>query len=496
MKVLASDDMEGRGTGTVGYEKAAAYVVSEFRRAGLQPAFGTDFKQPVRFNTRKIVESDSSLELIRNGTPERLTLGDDAIVALGVDPAASIEAPLVFVGYGLTVPEEGFDDLAAQDLKGKIIVTLPGGPPNIPGPLVAHYRTAAEREKFLQKAGVVGTVQIQNPRTADLPWARTSLQRLNEAMSLAQPDLVDNRSLRIGVTVNAARADKWLVGTGHTINELLDLVDAKKPLPHFPLTVTLRARVHVEHRSVESPNVAGIWRGSDPMLRDEYVVLSAHLDHNGLGQPIDGDRIYNGAMDNASGVAALIEVARSLKASATPLRRSVLVVAVSGEEKGLLGSRYFVAHPPVDRRTMIADINADMFLPIYPFKVATVYGLGESTLADAVRQTAASMHIDVQDDPAPQRSVFTRSDQYNWIRRGVPALMVAIGNRKGSPEEAAEKAWLAKRYHAPSDDVSQPVDMQAAGDYVEFLTRLATTVANARTRPHWNSNSFFKRFEE
>jgi Zn-dependent M28 family amino/carboxypeptidase len=250
----------------------------------------------------------------------------------------------------------------------------------------------------------------------------------------------------------------------------------------------------VERRQVESQNVVASRPGSDPTLRNEYVVLTAHLDHVGVGEPINGDKIYNGAMDDASGVASLLEIVQTLRDTSATTRRSLLVVAVTGEEKGLLGSRYFAAHPTVDPERMVADVNVDMFLPLYPLRLLTVYGLNESDLGDDVRKVAKSMNVELQDDPAPQRNVFVRSDQYNFIRHGIPAVMIAFGHKKGSPEEEIEQAWLTNRYHAPSDDLSQPIDLKAAADYNRFIMMLAETVADKAARPQWKSGSFFRRF--
>ena len=494
VEALANDGMRGRQTGSSEHRKAAEYVASQFQQAGLSPAGVNGYLQPVKFDVRRIVEPQSSLELVRNGQADRLVLGEDATISLRNNPADAVEGPLVFAGYGLSVPEMKFDDFAALDLKGKIAVTIAGGPSSVPGNLRAHYGYASERGKVLEQVGAIGLVTIQNPSSADVPWARSSLARLQESMSLTDPALVDMKNMRITATVNAAHADKWLAGSGHTIAELLKLADAGHTLPRFPLSASLRAKVKVERRQVESQNVVAALPGTDPVLKDEYVVLSAHLDHVGVGEPIKGDAIYNGAMDDASGVASLLEIARSLRDARTMLRRSLLFVVVTGEEKGLLGSRYFAAHPTVDATHMIADLNMDMFLPIYPMRLLTVYGLGESDLGSAVRKVAASSNVEVQDDPAPQRNVFVRSDQYNFIRRGIPAVMIAFGSRKGSPEEATEKAWLTNRYHAPSDDLSQSVDLRAAAAYNQFMMTLATTVANDTTRPKWKPESFFKRF--
>src|SRR5215467_3088602 len=495
VEMLANDEMQGRDTGSPAHRKAADLVAAQFQRAGLTPGGIAGYLQPVKFTGRKIIEADSSLDLVRNGKAEKLTLGEDAVINLRINPAESVEASLVFAGYGLTVPDLNYDDLAGLDLKGKILVVLAGGPSTIPGPLRSHFAFPIERQKFLEQAGAAGLITIQNPRTDDVPWARSALARFQESMSLADQDLADYKSLKLGATINAAHADKWLAGSGHTITELLDLVTAGKPLPRFPLVPALRARVKVNRRDIESQNVVGIRPGSDPALKNECVVLSAHLDHVGVGEPIDGDKIYNGAMDDASGVAAILEIANELNQERVTTKRSLLFVAVTGEEKGLLGSRYFTAHPTVDAKRMVADLNMDMFLPLYPFKILTVYGLNESDLGDTIRTVAKPMNLQVQDDPEPARNIFVRSDQYNFIRHGVPAVMTDIGNLKGSKEAAIEKAWLDKRYHAPSDDLKQPIDLQAAADYVEFMRRLTLDVADAPAKPQWKTDSFFRRFQ-
>jgi Zn-dependent M28 family amino/carboxypeptidase len=494
VSVLADDQMQGRNTGSVEHRRAAEWLASQFQRLGLKPAGINEYIQPVKFDGRKIVEARSSLELINGGKAERLTFGEDAVVNLRVDPAESIEAPLVFAGYGLVVPESNFNDFAGLDVRGKVIVTFAGGPSTIPGNLRAHYGYATERQKFLEQAGAIGLVTIANPHTADIPWARSSLARLQESMSLADPALTDLRNLKISLGVNAAHADKWLAGSGHTIDELLALVDAGKALPHFALVPSLRAKIAVERRQVESQNIAAVLSGSDPTLSKEYVVLSAHIDHLGVGEPIDRDAIYNGAMDNAAGVASMLEIAQTLHDSNAMLKRSLLFVAVTGEEKGLLGSRYFAAHPTIDRSTMVADLNLDMFLPIHPMRLLTAYGLTESTLGDDVRTVAKTMKVEVQDDPEPHRNVFVRSDQYNFIRLGIPSIFLGFGAAKGSADERTEKEWLKNRYHAPSDDVRQPIDLKAADDFNRFMLTLTQNVANSASRPQWKNNSFFRRF--
>jgi Zn-dependent M28 family amino/carboxypeptidase len=492
---LADDRLEGRLTGSPGHRLAAEYVAAQFEKAGLQPAGTNAYIQPVKFQTRRIDESRSSLALVRNGQTEPLVQGDDAYISARSDPATAIEAPLVFIGYGLAVPENHHDDFAGLDLRGKIVVYISGGPSDIPGPLRAHYQSGHERNKALERAGVAGTVSLQNPQGTDIPWDRASLSRFQVAMSLASP-VVDGRPGKTAVIFNPARAAKLFAGAGHDVADLLAQAADGKPLPRFPLLVSLRVKAALVRSEVESQNVAGVLPGADPELKKEYVVLSAHLDHLGVGEPIRGDRIYNGAMDDASGVASLLDMAASLKESGARLRRSLLFVTVTGEEKGLLGSEFFAHNPTVDKKHIVADLNVDMFLPLFPLRLMTVYGVNESDLGPQIREVAARLGVTVQEDQEPQRNVFIRSDQYSFIKEGVPSLAFKVGYAKGSPEERIAKTWLKERYHAPSDDVNQPVDKSCAAKFNQVVMELAKVVANRTERPRWNADSFFRRFSD
>jgi Zn-dependent M28 family amino/carboxypeptidase len=495
VEALANDGMEGRNTGSPAHKRAAEYVAEQFRKAGLEPAGIGGYIQPVAFKTCRIVESGSSLALVRNGHREPLVLGEDANISMRVDPAPAIDAPLVFAGYGLNIPERGINDLAGLHLKGAIVVYIASTPKSLPGPLQAHFGSAAERWKMYKAAGAIGTISIANPKSTDIPWERSTLARLQPSMSLADASLDDAPGQQLAVTMNPAHADKLLAGSGHTFSELLALVDAGKAVPAFPLTARLKATTTVERSQVESQNVAGILRGSDPNRRNEYVVLSAHLDHLGIGEPINGDKIYNGAMDNASGVAAILEVATRLHNSGVNPARSILFLAVTGEEKGELGSRYFASHPTVARSSIVANVNTDMFLPLFPLKILMVLGLDESDLGQDIRATAKELGLEVQADPEPQRNRFVRSDQYSFIKVGIPALAMKVGYEEKTPEAAIAAKWIAERYHAPSDDLNQPVDLSAADKFVETLVNLALRIANRADRPKWNDSSFFKRFE-
>jgi Zn-dependent M28 family amino/carboxypeptidase len=493
IKVLAADNMEGRDTGSPGLKKAEAYVVGKLKSAGLQPAGVKGYYQPVKFVSRQLVEQESNAALLRDGKAEALTLGEDAFFSTRVDLAPEVEAPLVFVGYGLSIPENDFDDLAGLNLKGKVAVLISGSPSQIPSALSAHHQTAAERWKPFFAAGAVGIVTIPNPASMDVPWSRMALNRLHPSMELAGAEFNETEGEKLAMYFNPAHADKLLAGSGHSFQELAELAKDRKPLPHFPLTASLRTRARLKTKVVTSSNLVARLPGNDPQLKSEYVVLSAHIDHVGIGEPINGDRIYNGAMDNAAGVAVLLDVAASLKQHPEDLKRSLLFVFVTGEEKGLLGSKYFAARPTVDPKSIVADINVDMFRPLVPLKLLTVLGLAESDLGEVARQVAESDGVSVQPDPQPLRNVFVRSDQYSFIRHGVPALAMDVAPTTPEQKQIFQD-WLTKRYHAPSDDLDQPVDLAAAGKYEEIIRQLLVKVADDPQRPQWKADSFFRRY--
>ncbi len=491
---LADDKLRGRDTGSEGHRQAAEYVAREFARAGLGPAGSEGFFQSVKLTSRTLVEGESGLVLVRDGRREPLTLGEDAILSTRVDTPATLEADLVFAGYGLSIPEANHDDFAGLDVGGKLVVFLSGAPAKIAGPLASHMQSAAERAALLKQHGALGVIMIQNPKTMDIPWERAKLARFMPSMGFADPALDETQGMKLMVVINPAHAEKIFEGSGHTFQEIVDAANSQKALPHFALPARLEAKAKVERASILSQNVVALLPGNDPVLKDEYVVFTAHLDHIGVGKPIKGDDIYNGAMDNASGVATLLDVAAMLTESGTKLRRSVLFVAVTGEEKGLLGSRFFAQSPTVDAQKIVANINIDMILPLYPFKKLSVFGGEESDLGDDAAEVARVSGVLPRPDPVPERNVFIRSDQYSFIRRGIPSLMVMVGFDKGSPEEEIVMKWLTERYHGPADDVNQPVDKQAAGEFDSLVAKLLARVANRESRPRWKESSFFKRF--
>lgn len=510
IQYLAGDPLEGRATGSDGYRKAVEYVQSAFERIGLKAA-GTDgYQQPVAFETHLVDNDQSSLALVRDGKAEPLALGSEASFSPRASLAPAMEAPMAFVGYGMEIPEVHYSDLNGIDLRGKVAVYVnAGGPVDAPPNLKSHYSSAGERWAALRKAGAIGSATIANPRMpppSATPGAagspangagrdgRAGRGPVQPTFVLADRNLQDTEGMAVGIVITRQGGEKFFAGSGHTYDEILKLAQANQPLPRFPMEPLLRSRVALRRDTVTAPNVVGLLPGSDDRLKNEYVVMSAHLDHLGVGRPVNGDSLYNGAFDNASGVASVIEIARLMKESGHPLKRSVLFLALTAEEKGELGSRYFAAHPTVPARQIVADINLDMFLPLYPLKVIEVQGLAESTLGETVKAAAADSGVAVQTDREPEQNRFIRSDQYSFIKQGIPSLAFKFGYEFGSPEEKTRKDWVRDRYHKPSDDLGQPVDKEAAARFDRVIAGLLERVANDPARPQWHADSFFQRF--
>jgi Zn-dependent M28 family amino/carboxypeptidase len=511
LKVLSDDSMRGRLTGSDDYLRAAAYVVSQFKADGLQPAGVDGFYQPVHFDVTRVIADKSSMSLVVDGKTMPLVLGEDAILsARGAQPK-TVSAPLVFIGYGLHLPDSHYDDFDSAEvplasLKGKIVVYVNGGPGDLSGALKSFARTSP-LQKALADAGVLGSIAIPTPKSMDFGWQRVASGASQPGMRLAaepadaavaarHPALADMHRTMFSAQFNPGEAEKLFAGTGHTFAEILALADAQKPLPRFALNKSLNAAVTTENTTVVSPNVVAKLEGSDPALKSEYVLVSAHLDHLGVGAPIAGRTIYNGTMDDASGVASVLEIAKRFSETKERPRRSMLFVIFTAEEKGLLGSRYFAGHPTVPEKGIVADLNMDMFMPLFALKKLHVQGLAESTLQEDARAVGAEHHIEIAPDPEPDRNSFTRTDQYSFVQAGVPALAMKFGWQPNSPEYKAWRGWLAQRYHSTEDNLTQPIDTAAAAQFDSFLGDLARRVANDPTRPHYLDTSFFRRFEK
>jgi Zn-dependent M28 family amino/carboxypeptidase len=488
---LASDKLKGRNVGSPGFDLAAEYVAKQFEKAGLKPAVENSYFQQVDFVETSMVSS--SLTLVRGDRTIQVPVPDEAHPGFSPNSPEVMEAPVVFAGYGLTIPEANYKDLDGLPVKGAVVAYLTGGPDKIDGNLRSHYSSIEERWKALRAAGAVGIISIPNPKTMEIPWARQSLSWGMPRMELADPALNSAKGLQFGASWDPAKADELFAESGHSIEEVLEAANKQEALPHFAIPAKIRATVRVSIRRVVSKNVAGVFVGSDAALKNEYVVISAHLDHLGEGKPINGDGIYNGAMDDASGVASLIEIAKELQEGKAATKRSILFLAVTGEEKGELGSAFFTAHPSVHGR-IVADLNMDMYLPLFPLKWLEVQGLNESTLGRDITDVAQAAGVQVQADKEPNRNRFIRSDQYSFIKKGVPALAFKFGYIPGGPEEKLFRDWYSNRYHGVKDDLEQPVDAAAAAQFNSILRNLAVRVANADHAPSWQPASFFRRF--
>ena len=491
--VLAGDNMQGRLTGSAGYMRAAEFVIERFHAEGLTPA-GVDggFAQPVAFETQTVDQAASTAVLVgADGAARPLKVGESLLIsAYGAPRPARVDAPLVFAGYGLHLPGQGYDDFKGLDLRGKIVVVISGGPATLPGPMKAAART--QRARFLGEAGAVGLISLTTPAQVEIPWARQKLLAPQSGMYLADPALRETPNGFFLASIDPERSQDLFAGFPVTFAQLAALADASRPLPVGDLHLRLTATVAASHGHVVSPNLIAKLEGSDPRLRGEYVAISAHLDHLGIGVPINGDAIYNGAMDDASGVASVLDVAHRLRLGPRP-RRSILFVIVTAEEKGLLGSHYFAMKPTVPKGSIVADLNFDMPLPLWPLKTVIAQGEMESSLGEVARQAASAEGLALTPDPLPERNSFTRTDQFSFVKAGVPALAFKFGFAKGTPQFDIEHRWRATRYHAPSDDVNQPgVYKNEAVKLDDLVAAIALKTADDPTPPHWLDTSVFK----
>jgi Zn-dependent M28 family amino/carboxypeptidase len=483
VRVLAADNMEGRDTGSEGYVRAAKYIVSQFQMANLKPAGTKGYYQSVPLRSVELRTRDSSVELIRNGTT-RLTWLQQITLAPHAGLPENLEAPLVFCGYALA--DAGARTLPI-DVKGKVVVFLNAYPMRVAAP--QQVQMGAQRQAMLRASGALGAIAIDNPEFVEAPRWPTSYARTVTVTDPAHPEAI-RKDAFVDLRLSPEAADLLLDGSSHTFAQIMRLHTSGAALPTFDIPATLRLRLEFNTRDFASDNVVGTAPGSDPSFAKEYIVVSAHLDGYGYGEPVKGDRIYNGALDDAAYVAELIEFARHLKGH--PSRRNILFAAFTGEEKGLRGSEFFTSHPPIPKEQLVADINLDMLRPIFPLKILTCLAVDESSLGATVREVGRSMGIEVRPDMEPERNLFRRADHYNFIRIGVPAVGFIFGYNPGSPEERVYRRWYEDRYHKPSDDVDQPIDFAAAAKFNAFFEKLATTVADADGRPTWNPNSPYK----
>ena len=487
VQYLADDKLEGRKTGTPGYEAAVQYVEGQFKQIGLKPAGTNGYRQDVDLVPTSIDVAASSFSV--DGVPYKI--GEAVQLSPHTTGDGKVDAPMVFVGYGLSIPRKHIDNLAGIDLKGKVVVFYNAPPENLQGPQRAFARSAGERWKVYSAAGAIGMVMISPPRPGAPPVPTPTGAAPPPTLLFADPALDVFAGLRVYATLTAEGAKTFFASSPHSFAEIKSIADTGKPMPHFDLTGTLHAQTVTKAQPhILAPNVVGELEGSDRKLKKEYVVISAHLDHLGIGRPVDGDSIYNGAMDNASGVASVIESAKILSAGPRP-KRSILFIALTGEELGELGSQYFATKPTVPKKQIVADLNMDMYLPLFPLRFLEVQGLGESTLGNDARAICQLNDVEVQFDKQPDENRFVRSDQVNFVKQGIPAIAFKFGWVPDSPEMKTFNEWVKVRYHRPSDDLQQPVDKVAAAQFTDLLAQLAARVANAKTRPEWYPESSF-----
>lgn len=492
VSALADDSMEGRLAGSPGYDRAARYVISRLKAEGLKPAGVKGYLQPVRLEQQVVDQDASHAKLVTaDGAAVPLKIGDQMLVSAGGGPRpAHVDAPLVFIGYGLHLPSRGHDDFAGQDLKGKIVVVLSGGPADLSGALKSNARF--ERNSELGKLGVLGIISLTTPKQVEILWERQKLIARGPGMYLADAKLRDSAQPFFTATFDPAQSEMLFRDSGHSFQDMTALADASKALPGFALAYRLEADLVVRRSQLVSPNIVAKLEGQDPKLKSEYVAVSAHLDHLGIGEPVKGDKVYNGAMDDASGVATVLDIAHRLKQGPTP-RRSILFVVFTAEEKGLLGSSYYARRPTVPKGSIVADLNFDMPLPLWPLKTVYAPGQEESSLGEDASVVAQAQGLKMIPDPLPDRNVFIRTDQFSFVREGIPALVFKFGFAKGTPEFDIEHDWRANRYHAPSDDLAQPILKEEAVKLDAFVAALVARVADADSRPTWRPDSIFRK---
>ncbi len=502
MAFLADDLLEGRRTGTRGYQLAANYIQAQFQEMGLKPA-GVDgtYFQNVRFREIELLRDQSSVTLKQNGSEQKLVMDQDCVLRGDpLYPDTTAEAPVVFVGYGVTAPEFNYDDYAGADVRGKIVAAFYGAPSRFPSAPGAHYSAGDVKLKNAAAHGAIGFLTIWAGKPEErIPFPqlvrffRQSALRWLDAKGIpndAQPEI------RGTAWISSSAAAPMFAGSGKTWDEVLAAARDSKPQA-FPLPVTASIHLVSRHSQVESPNIAAILPGSDPQLKNEYVVFSAHADHLGIGVPVNGDNIYNGAADNASGTAALLEIARAFSELPTAPRRSILFLAVTGEEEGLLGSDYYAHYPTVPISQIAANVNMDEVALFYDFRDIVPLGGEHSSLGQVVGDVARHMNLEISPDPVPEEVYFIRSDQYSFVKQGVPAVYIGEGFKTVDPKLDGKKIaenWEATRYHLPSDDMNQPLDFNAAVKCTRADLAVGYEVAQQTQRPQWNAGDFFERF--
>lgn len=502
IEFLADDLLGGRSPGTAGYDIAAAYVASQFAQMGLLPAGEQGgWQQQVPMRRAYLAEGSAQLAVDVGGTSAELAFIEQFHVGPSiVHEHSEVNAPAVFAGYGIHAPELGYSDYDGLDVSGRVVVILAGKPESFPSEEGAHFSSYREKNQAAVRHGAIGLLRIHTPRRdRRVAWERYRSRVGSPGMAWidtsGQP-FAGFPELRSNTLVHHEAAGVLFQGAAHSLQELVAMDEAGDDLPRFQLQAAIRASQRTRHDTLTSPNVVGLLPGSDPVMGGEYLVYMAHLDHIGeTPNPAEDDEdvINNGALDNASGVSVLIETARIFAQGPQP-RRSILFLAVTAEEKGLVGSEYFASNPTVPAEAMVGAINLDMPLLLYDFGDVIAFGAEHSSLGAVVASAAGEFGVRLTPDPMPEENIFVRSDHYRFVQQGIPAIYLVTGPRAADGETDTApivEAFLKKHYHKPSDDLNLPIDYRAAVRFTRINTRVGEIIANQPERPAWAEGDFF-----
>jgi Zn-dependent M28 family amino/carboxypeptidase len=499
MEILAADEMQGREAGTGGFDKAANYVAEWFKSVGLKPLGDADtYYQNIEFFESRLLPESAQLIFHQEKEKLELIFKDDFVRSAGFgEPDEGITAPLVFVGHGINAPEYKHDDFEGVDVEGKILVLLSGAPPHFETDQRAFYSSGRGKRARAVERGAVGIVSLRTPvDQARRPWERYLPGIGSPGMrwiDSAGDPFQGFAELAGSATLSEAGAQKLFALSGHDLEDIFER-HAAGGTGSFDMGLSATLARSSKQRTVESANVVGLIEGSDPTLKNEYVVYTAHLDHIGIRPGEDGDDIHNGAYDNSAGIAAILEISKAMAAMGKAPRRSVIFAAVTAEEKGLQGSSYFARNPPVPVERLAANINIDMPYLAFPLADIEAFGAEHSTLLAAVEEATATLGLELTPDPMPEEVRFVRSDQFSFVQQGVPALAFKAGSKSADPEiegKAMLADFLKNHYHRPSDDLELPFSSEGAERFVQSALLLGMIVADQDLRPVWNEGDFF-----
>jgi len=498
MRVLSDPLLEGRAPDSPGYGMAARYVAAQLGSLGLQLGAHDSWYQSVPLRKSVLDQSKSTLALVKDGKEQNLVDGQDYVLTANiVNHELSLDAPIVFAGFGVTAPEENYDDYAGVDVQGRIVAVFSGAPPRFASTIRAYYADDMIKAQNAKTHGAAAILTLFLPEDLKRqPWDWNVPQyRAGETRWLEQSGEPHNPFSYSGVAVLNKHASAVLfTGSAYTLEEAYAAARHSRPLS-FPLSWSARVRAAYTMKSFSSANIIGVLEGSDPRLKSEYVVYTAHVDHLGLCPPVNGDNVCHGTLDNASGVAALLEIARAYASLPTRPRRSIAFVFVTGEEAGLLGSDYYAHFPTVPSSSIVANVNIDE-LPglLYPMKNVVALGAEHSSLRFSVERAAKKAGYRLAADPLPEENFFIRSDQYSFVLRGIPAVYLCDG--PGSSDPAVNgleviKKWNITRYHTPLDNMEQPMNFTSAVRAAQLIFLVGYDIAQQEQIPVWNRDDFF-----